>query len=226
MEYALMMPLAKPLVFALGFLLGSAAVAGDAQGIFMRTLADGSVELSNVPVDTDYELLIAAPLLVAAGTPAPSDGGSAAGVANAGEKPGAVLATRVAQYRDLVATAARDSTVDARLLHAVIAVESGYNAQAISAKGAIGLMQLMPGTAKRYGIRDARDPSQNLQAGARYLRDLLKLFNNDLSLTLAAYNAGENAVLRNGSRIPAYRETVAYVPKVLAVMRRLQTLAI
>jgi soluble lytic murein transglycosylase-like protein len=218
------LPPAKSLVLLLGLLLGGTAVAGDVQGIFMRTLADGSVELSNVPVEADYELLIAAPLLMnetalAAAPVSPGETNGKSGSA-------VMLATRVAQYRELVATAAKDSTVDARLLHAVIAVESGYNPQAISAKGAIGLMQLMPGTAKRYGIRDARDPTQNLQAGARYLRDLLKLFNNDINLTLAAYNAGENAVLRNGSRIPAYRETVAYVPKVLAVMRRLETLAI
>ncbi len=219
---------AKPLVMLLGLVLGGAAMAGELDGIFMRTLADGSVELTNVPVDADFELLIAAPLLMAASAPAPTDAGSAVGVAaaNTSQKPGAVLATRVAQYRDLVASAARDASVDARLVHAVIAVESGYNALAVSAKGAIGLMQLMPDTARRYGIRDARDPSQNIQAGTRYLRDLLKLFNNDISLTLAAYNAGENAVLRNGSRIPAYRETVTYVPKVLAVMRRLETLAI
>jgi soluble lytic murein transglycosylase-like protein len=218
------LPLAKTLVFLFGLLLGGSAFAGDGEGIFMRTLADGSVELSNVPADTDYELLIAAPLLASAAVPdAPP---VSAGDANGKSGAAVVLASRVAQYRELVATAAKDSTVDARLLHAVIAVESGYNHLAVSAKGAIGLMQLMPETAKRYGIRDARDPSQNLQAGARYLRDLLKLFNNDLSLTLAAYNAGENAVLRNGSRIPAYRETVAYVPKVLAVMRRLETLAI
>jgi soluble lytic murein transglycosylase-like protein len=224
MEQYLKLPRAKPLVLLFGLLLGGGAIAGDGEGIFMRTLADGAVELSNVPVDADYELLVAAPLLANATTVAAAP----VSVGDSSAKSGAavVLATHVAQYRELVATASRDSTVDARLLHAVIAVESGYNPQAISAKGAIGLMQLMPDTAKRYGISDARDPSQNLQAGARYLRDLLKLFNNDISLTLAAYNAGENAVLRNGSRIPAYRETVAYVPKVLAVMRRLETLAI
>jgi soluble lytic murein transglycosylase-like protein len=214
--------LRPPLVLLLGLLLAGGAAAADAEGIFMRTLADGSVELSNVPVEADYELLIAAPRLLAEVAEA------APGVLppDASGKAAALLAGRVAQYRDLVATAAKEATVDARLLHAVIAVESGYNPLAVSAKGAVGLMQLMPDTAKRYGIRDARDPSQNLQAGARYLRDLLKLFNNDLNLTLAAYNAGENAVLRNGSRIPAYRETVAYVPRVLSVLRRLEGIAI
>jgi soluble lytic murein transglycosylase-like protein len=77
-------------------------------------------------------------------------------------------------------------------------------------------MQLMPGTAKRYGVADAFDPEQNIDGGARYLRDLSKMFDGDLSLTLAAYNAGENSVLRNQNRIPKNRETLDYVPKVLA----------
>jgi soluble lytic murein transglycosylase-like protein len=199
---------------------GGSAVAEIGGDIFVRTLADGSVELSNVPTDADFQVLLA---VAKEAQPALSDGPA---LTNDDSKATQTLANRVARYRDLVGSAAKDATVDPRLLHAVIAVESAYNPLAVSAKGAIGLMQLMPDTARRYGIRDARDPSQNLQAGARYLRDLLKLFNNDLSLTLAAYNAGENAVLRSGSRIPANRETAAYVPRVLGVLRRLESLSI
>jgi soluble lytic murein transglycosylase-like protein len=93
--------------------------------------------------------------------------------------------------------------------------ESSYNPNAESKAGAQGLMQLMPGTAKRYGVDDSFNPEQNLSGGSRYLRDLLKMFNNRLPLALAAYNAGENAVKRNGNEIPPYEETRNYVKKVL-----------
>jgi len=115
----------------------------------------------------------------------------------------------------LIAETARSYQLSPALLHAVITVESGYNASARSAKGAMGLMQLMPGTAKRYEVANAWDPRQNLTGGARYLRDLLGMFNNDLTLTLAAYNAGEEAVRKNGNRVPPYPETRQYVPRVL-----------
>jgi soluble lytic murein transglycosylase-like protein len=99
----------------------------------------------------------------------------------------------------------------------VITAESGYNAAAVSRAGAQGLMQLMPQTAKRYEVADSFDPEQNIRGGARYLRDLLDLFGNDLELAIAAYNAGENAVLRHGRKVPPYRETLAYVPKVIGL---------
>jgi soluble lytic murein transglycosylase-like protein len=82
-------------------------------------------------------------------------------------------------------------------------------------KGASGLMQLMPETARRYHVTDIWDPKQNLSGGARYLRDLLAMFNNNLGLALAAYNAGENAVIQHGNRIPPYPETRSYVPRVM-----------
>ena len=81
-------------------------------------------------------------------------------------------------------------------------------------------MQLMPGTAKRYGVADPFDPVQNLNGGAKYLRDLLNMFSSDMSLALAAFNAGEGAVVKYGNRIPPYRETVRYVPRVLDYYRR------
>jgi soluble lytic murein transglycosylase-like protein len=114
-----------------------------------------------------------------------------------------------------VLAAAQAARIEAALLHAVVAVESGYNPQAISPKGAIGLMQLMPDIARQYGVNDPTDAAQNLMGGARYLRDLLDQFANDKSLALAAYNAGANAVLAYGGRIPPYPETARYVPAVL-----------
>jgi soluble lytic murein transglycosylase-like protein len=119
------------------------------------------------------------------------------------------------RYAEMIAKVAREQKVEPALLHAVIAVESAYNSQAKSPKGATGLMQLMPDTAKRYGVTDLLNPLENLRAGARYLRDLLGMFNNNLKLVLAAYNAGEGAVIRSGHAIPNYPETRAYVPRVL-----------
>jgi soluble lytic murein transglycosylase-like protein len=110
--------------------------------------------------------------------------------------------------------------VDPALLHAVVTVESGYNARALSPKGAVGLMQLMPDTARRYAVGDIWDPVDNVRGGARYLRDLLGMFNDNLSLAIAAYNAGEKAVIRYGHRIPPYSETQNYVPKVLGFYTR------
>jgi soluble lytic murein transglycosylase-like protein len=127
-----------------------------------------------------------------------------------------------APYGAVVAQLAARYGIEAALLHAVIAVESGYNARAVSPRGAAGLMQLMPQTARRYGVADVFDPVDNVRAGARYLADLLKLFDNDLTLALAAYNAGEGAVLKHGRRIPPYRETTAYVPRVLEFYHRLR----
>ena len=129
-----------------------------------------------------------------------------------------------ARYRAHVQAAAAETKVDAALIHAVIAVESGYNPSARSGAGAVGLMQLMPATAKRYGVKNRLDPAQNIQGGARYLRDLKLMFGNNLPLVLAAYNAGENAVMRYGRRIPPYRETVAYVPKVMQQYRKYRPL--
>jgi soluble lytic murein transglycosylase-like protein len=123
-------------------------------------------------------------------------------------------------YASSIQAAGRAADVDPALIHAVIRAESGYNASARSSKGAVGLMQLMPETARRYGVTDRLDPAQNIGGGTRYLRDLLRLFNNDLRLALAAYNAGEGAVAKYGNRIPPYPETVAYVPRVMTYYGR------
>lgn len=124
------------------------------------------------------------------------------------------------KYAPLIKVVARDTRLHPALLHAVVEAESAYNPKAISPSGAVGLMQLMPATAKRYQVKDRTDPKANLKGGARYLRDLLTLFNNNLSLALAAYNAGEHAVKRHGNRIPPYRETRNYVKKVKRLYRR------
>jgi len=120
-----------------------------------------------------------------------------------------------ARYASHIEAAALANNVDASLIRAVITAESGYNPLAVSRAGAVGLMQLMPETASRYDVTDSRDPEQNIHGGTRYLRDLLTMFNNDLRLAIAAYNAGELAVMKYGNRIPPYRETLAYVPKVM-----------
>lgn len=119
------------------------------------------------------------------------------------------------KYNQTVEDAARTYGLDSALLYAIISAESGYNRKTVSRKGASGLMQLMPVIAKHYGVVDLLDPVQNLRGGAKYLRDMLLLFNNDMSLAVAAYNAGETAVVRYGNRIPPYRETMNYVPRVL-----------
>jgi soluble lytic murein transglycosylase-like protein len=125
-----------------------------------------------------------------------------------------------AQFAPLIAQVATEHGLDLSLLHAIITVESGYNAQAKSPAGAIGLMQLMPGTAQKYGVRNIWDPLENLQGGARYLRFLQAMFPNKLDLVLAAYNAGEGAVQQAGMKIPPYAETQAYVPNVITQYQR------
>jgi len=125
------------------------------------------------------------------------------------------------RYAPLIDRVARRLHLDRALVHAVVHVESAYDPRAVSRKGAVGLMQLMPATARRYGVRDRYDPRQNVSGGARYLRDLLYQFRN-VVLALAAYNAGENAVRRARNRVPPFTETRRYVRKVLSRYRELR----
>ncbi|WP_245841563.1 lytic transglycosylase domain-containing protein [Paraburkholderia ribeironis] len=127
----------------------------------------------------------------------------------------ASVAARVMALSPIVDEAAHVADVDSALLMAVIDVESAGDPQAVSPKGATGLMQLMPGTGERHGASNLFDPRQNIVAGARYLRELMRQF-GDLPLVLAAYNAGEGAVQKYGGQIPPYAETMGYVPKVIA----------
>jgi len=133
-------------------------------------------------------------------------------------KPGNVLAAmnrRKQRLAPLIERAARENQLRPALVHAVVRAESAYRSDAVSSKGAVGLMQLMPATAERYGVGDRNDPAQNLEGVTAYLRDLIQMFDNDLQLALAAYNAGENAVIRYGNKIPPYPETQDYVRKVI-----------
>jgi soluble lytic murein transglycosylase-like protein len=128
------------------------------------------------------------------------------------------LAARVATpslYDGVIADAARSNAIDPKLVKSVVLIESAFNPAAVSRKGARGLMQLMPDTALRYGVRNMFDPVENVSGGARHLAYLLGLYNGDLTRALAAYNAGEAAVARYGG-VPPYDETRLYVRKGLA----------
>jgi soluble lytic murein transglycosylase-like protein len=187
------------------------AAAGPALAdIYSFTDEQGVTHYTNVPVDARFELLLR----------------SAPEVSEAGSPISAAMLARATDYDPIIETAAADHEVNPDLLRAVIVVESGFDAQARSPKGAVGLMQLMPATARAYGAEDLADPRQNVEAGTRFLRDLLDRYDEDLELVLAAYNAGEPAVERHGRRIPPFAETRQYVPKVLRVYRSLKDEAV
>ncbi|MBS0450862.1 MAG: lytic transglycosylase domain-containing protein [Proteobacteria bacterium] len=184
----------------------------------------GVVHFASEPLDSRYQLFFKAgqSFDTAAGLPRAGRGGSSAAqkslLAMFDASPGYKSAKRA--LRD----ASRKHDIDYELLQALVATESGFDAQAVSPKGALGLMQVMPETAARYGVQgDARasvqdklfDPRQNVAAGSRYLSDLIDLFPGRLDLALAAYNAGEGAVQRAGNRIPNYPETRNYVDTVM-----------
>jgi len=124
------------------------------------------------------------------------------------------------KFAAIVDAKAKKYKVIPELLHAVIEAESAYDPDAVSRAGAVGLMQLMPATAKRFGVTDRTNPSQSVEGGAHYLRVLLDYFDNDLTLAVASYNAGEGAVVKYGRTIPPYPETQKYVVKVLKFLRR------
>lgn len=119
------------------------------------------------------------------------------------------------KYDSKIKSAAKRHKLPHTLIHAVITAESSYNPNAVSKAGAVGLMQLMPATAQRFGVTDRRDPLESINGGSRYLRLLLDMFDNNLTLAVAAYNAGENAVKKYGNKVPPYKETQGYVKKVL-----------
>jgi soluble lytic murein transglycosylase-like protein len=168
----------------------------------ISTTKTGTANPGNVQIISDSPVMILKPALQIGG----------ASEAYAG-KPLYHIADKII-YDSMVNKIARTYGLESALLHAVISVESRYKPKAVSKAGALGLMQLMPKTAKRYGVADPLDPSQNLRGGARYLRYLLKKYNNDRDLALAAYNAGEAAVAKYGNQIPPYPETTDYVPRV------------
>jgi soluble lytic murein transglycosylase-like protein len=187
--------------------LGLAAASGVARAdIYAFTDEHGTTHFSNVPADTRFKLLITTPTDPPAAT-------------TAGR--GVDWLARSAKYDATIDAAAKFNTLQPALVRAVIVVESGFNPRALSKKGAVGLMQLNPSTAKRYGVKDIYDPEQNIRAGAHYLKDLLARFGSNLELALAAYNAGEDAVERYHRHVPPYPETMSYVPNVMRVYQRL-----
>ena len=198
----------RSLLALLPFALAAIPCSAD---IFRHVDAEGRVTFTDVRIDKRSVLIMKTPRPAPAPAMASADAPAAASI-----RPAAYRVPHAGKhYGDMIARVAREQQVDPALLHAVVTVESGYNPRARSPKGATGLMQLMPATAKRYGVTDIHDPVQNLSGGARYLRDLLGMFNNNLRLAIAAYNAGEGAVMKSGNAIPPYAETRAYVPKVL-----------
>lgn len=124
------------------------------------------------------------------------------------------------EYNDVIAREAARHKLPVELVHAVITAESAYRPDAVSSAGAVGLMQLMPETGKRMGVDDRYDPVQNIQGGTRYLRLLMDLFNNNVVLAVAGYNAGENAVIQYGNKIPPYAETQEYVRRVVQYFKQ------
>jgi soluble lytic murein transglycosylase-like protein len=190
--------------------------------------ANGHVEYTDKPVHKGYRLIIQTPepftqpikvtfggrnVLRARNSYSYSGGDSRSLARNA------ALQRNRSQYSRLIADAADRHGLDPALLHAVIRAESSYNPNAVSHKGAIGLMQLMPATAARYGV-DPHDPEENVHGGARYLSDLIDLFGSDIPLAVAAYNAGENNVIKYGNRIPPFHETQQYVNRVMSYYNR------
>lgn len=194
-------------------LLATAISAGIAHADIYRYVdSDGQVHFTNVPTDSRYKVY----------RKNRSNSGNPVAETLAGEVRYYNEKAR-ARYAKHIQDAARLTQLDPALIHAVISAESGYNPFARSKKGAAGLMQLMPETAKRYGVKNRLDPAENIHGGARYLRDLVQMFNNDLQLAVAAYNAGENAVVKYGNRIPPYSETMTYVPRVMTYYRKYRT---
>lgn len=192
-------------LFVLAVLTAASISTSVQAGIYTFSDAQGIVHFTNKPSDPRYAKMTRVGFLAESMRYNPAE-----------------QRINVTRYLPLVEQAAREHQIDRALLSAVITVESGFDPNAVSSKGAVGLMQLMPATARRYGITNLYDPAQNIQGGAKYLRYLMRKFNNDLSLTLAAYNAGEETVQRYGNRLPPYQETLLYVPKVMDAYRQYQ----
>ena len=182
--------------------------------IYTYTDNDGMVYLSNAPTNKRYQVLVSSAAEHPAASPLLETKRTYPGIAG--------KIDRKLQYDQIVEEVAGIYGMDSALLHAVISVESNYNPKAVSKQGASGMMQLMPVIARHYGVVDSLDPVQNIHGGAEYLHDMLTLFDNDVSLAVAAYNAGETAVVRHGNRIPPFQETMDYVQKVLSFYREYQ----
>jgi soluble lytic murein transglycosylase-like protein len=192
-------------VFLLALLLSASSAEANSH-IYTYVDADGVRHFTDVPDNNRYRLLILSPQDRTA----------------SGDRYDAMLLAKAGQYDSIIEKAALSASVEPNLLRAVIVVESGFNSRAVSKRGAVGLMQLMPATATRFGVANSYDPGENVHGGARYLKFLMDRFGQDVRLALAAYNAGEEAVERNGGQIPPFSETMAYVPRVLKIYRMLR----
>jgi soluble lytic murein transglycosylase-like protein len=193
----------KPVLIAGVLLAASPALANSK--IYSYVDDQGMRHYTDVPDNNRYRLLVL----------------SSQERTSAGDRYDAQLLARATQYDSIIEHAALSSAVEPNLLRAVIVVESGFNSRALSKRGAVGLMQLMPATASRFGVSNPYDPRENIHGGARYLKFLIDRFGHDVRLALAAYNAGEEAVDRNGGQIPPFTETMAYVPRVLKIYKML-----
>jgi soluble lytic murein transglycosylase-like protein len=182
------------------------AVPGASADVWKFVDRDGVVHLSDRPMGPGSELLVRGKKRI-----------KPAGETRA--HPGRFREDNEKRFSYLIDRVSRELSLDRNLVHAVVRVESAYDPQAVSRAGAVGLMQLMPQTAQRYGVRDSRNPTQNLYAGVLHLRKLIQQF-NDVVLALAAYNAGENAVIDYGYKVPPFPETQDYVRKVLGFYRQ------
>jgi soluble lytic murein transglycosylase-like protein len=192
------------LAFLAAILLSASAVAANSK-IYTYLDSQGLRHYTDIPDNSRYRLLDLSPHDRTA----------------SGDRYDVVLLARATQYDSIIEHAAVSSALEPNLLRAVIVVESGFNSHAVSKRGAVGLMQLMPATATRFGVSNPYDPRQNVHAGARYLKFLIDRFGQDIRLALAAYNAGEEAVDRNGGQIPPFYETQLYVPRVLRIYQML-----
>lgn len=201
------MKLLSPLAFTFTVLLTYSLAQSANATIYWFTDENGVAHFSNVPTDKRY-------------VPFTSTNDAVAKKTIPGIRDRRPDTPAKVQYGAIIEEIARIYALESALVHAVVTAESAYNATAVSKKGAAGLMQLMPDTARRYGATDRFDPVQNLHAGTRYLSDLLKMFNGNVSLALAAYNAGENNVVKYGNQIPPFQETRMYVPKVLDLYQK------
>ncbi len=205
---------------AIGLAAASVAAQAMAQAtlqIYVSTPAGGLPSYSHAPSGTDSRLH----MTIAEPPPRPHQWLASPSLSPRSAQPAAYAALVAPSLRQLVDAAASAYDVPRALLLAVMHAESHFNPAARSPVGAIGLMQIMPGTGRRYGVhRQLDDPRNNIDVGARYLKDLLVLFRGNTELAVAAYNAGEGAVIKYGRRIPPYGETMRYVPIVMALYQK------
>ena len=181
------------------------AICSASPAIYKYVDADGVAHFTDKPDSRRYALVDLTPK----------------GLTRSGDHYDPRLLARAARYDAIIEAEAKSAGVEPNLLRAVIVVESGFNSRAVSKRGAVGLMQLMPATATRFGVSNRYDPRQNVRGGALYLGFLINRFRQNVRLAVAAFNAGEDAVERNSGQIPPFSETLEYVPRVLKIYRAL-----